>query len=44
MPAVFADGVFVSPMPGGAKIAVTEARGASGEDPASPRVARYERL
>ena len=39
--AVFAGGVFVSSMPGGAKIAFAKARGASGEHPASPRAAVF---
>ena len=41
MPAVFANKVFVSPMAGGAKITFAEARRASGEEPASPRVAVF---
>ena len=40
-PAVFANKVFVSPMPGGAKITFAEARRTSGEDLASPRVAVF---
>ena len=40
-PAVFANKVFVSPQPGGAKITFAEARRASGENPASPRVAVF---
>ena len=40
-PAVFANKVFVSPQPGGAKITFAEARRASGEDLASPRVAVF---
>ena len=38
-PAVFANRVFVSPKPGGAKITFAEARRTCGEDLASPRVA-----
>lgn len=41
MPAVFANKVYVSPMPGGAKITFAEARRASGEEPASPRAAVF---
>ena len=40
-PAVFANKVFVSPQPGGAKIAFAEARRASCENLASPRVAVF---
>ena len=40
-PAVFANKVYVSPMPGGAKITFAEARRVSGEDRASPRVAVF---
>ncbi len=40
-PAVFANKVFVSPQPGGAKITFAEARRASGEELASPRVAVF---
>ena len=40
-PAVFANKVFVSPKPGGAKITFAEARRTSGEDVASPRVAVF---
>ena len=40
-PAVFANKAFVSPKPGGAKITFAEARRASGEDVASPRVAVF---
>ena len=40
-PAVFANKVFVSPQPGGAKITLAEARRTSGEDLASPRVAVF---
>ena len=40
-PAVFANKVYVSPMPGGAKITFAEARRGSGEDRASPRVAVF---
>ncbi len=40
-PAVFANKVYVSPQPGGAKITFAEARRASGEDLASPRVAVF---
>ena len=40
-PAVFANKVFVSPQPGGAKITFAEARRTSGQDPASPRVAVF---
>ena len=36
-PAVFANKVYVSPMPGGVKITFAEARQVSGEDRASPR-------
>lgn len=41
MPAVFANKVFVSPLPGGAKITFAEARRASGEDRAMPRAAVF---
>ena len=41
MPAVFVNKVFVSPVPGGAKITFAEARRASGEDRASPRAAVF---
>ncbi|MCY4550987.1 MAG: hypothetical protein OXC28_21725 [Defluviicoccus sp.] len=40
-PAVFANKVYVSPMPGGAKITFAEARRVSGEDLASPRAAVF---
>ena len=40
-PAVFANKVFVSPKPGGAKITFAAARRTSGEDVASPRVAVF---
>lgn len=40
-PAVFANKVYVSPMPGGAKITFAEARRVSGEDRAAPRVAVF---
>ena len=40
-PAVFANKVFVSPKPGGAKITFAEARRTSREDVASPRVAVF---
>ena len=40
-PAVFANKVYVSPLPGGAKITFAEARGVSGENRASPRVAVF---
>ena len=40
-PAVFANKVFVSPKPGGAKITFAEARRTSGEDVASPRMAVF---
>ena len=40
-PAVFANKVYVSPMPGGAKITFAEARRISGEDRASPRAAVF---
>ncbi len=40
-PAVFVNKVFVSFMPGGAKITFAEARRAAGEDRASPRVAVF---
>ena len=40
-PAVFANKVFVSPQPGGAKITFAEARRATGENLASPRVAVF---
>ena len=40
-PAVFANKVFVSPLPGGAKITFAEARRVSGEDRVSPRVAVF---
>ena len=40
-PALFANKVFVSPHPGGAKITFAEARRASGQDLASPRVAVF---
>ena len=42
-PAVFANKVFVSLRPGGAKITFAEARRMSGENLASPRVAVYPR-
>lgn len=38
-PAAYANKVYVSPMPGGAKITFAEARRVSGEDRASPRTA-----
>ena len=41
MPAVFANKVFISPQPGGAKITFAEARRTSAEDLASPRVAVF---
>ncbi len=40
-PAVFANKVFISPLPGGAKITFAEARRKPGEDSASPRVAVF---
>jgi len=40
-PAVFANKVYVSPMPGGAKITFAEARRIAGEDRASPRAAVF---
>ena len=40
-PAIFANKVYVSPLPGGAKITFAEACRASGEDRASPRVAVF---
>ena len=40
-PALFANKVFVSPQPGGAKITFAEARQTTGEDQASPRVAVF---
>ena len=40
-PAVFANKVYVSPMPGGTKITFAEARQVSGEDRASPRAAVF---
>ena len=40
-PALFANKVFVSPQPGGAKITIAEARRMSGEELASPRVAVF---
>ena len=40
-PAVFANKVYVSPMPGGAKITFAEARRTSGDELASPRVAVF---
>ena len=40
-PAVFANKVYVSPMPGGAKITFAEARRVSGENRASPRAAVF---
>lgn len=40
-PAIFANKVYVSPMPGGAKITFAETRRTSGEDTASPRVAVF---
>ena len=40
-PAVFANKVFVSPLPGGAKITFAEARRTSGEELTSPRVAVF---
>ena len=39
--AVFANKVFVSPFPGGAKITFAEAHRAAGEEAASPRVAVF---
>ncbi len=41
IPAVFANKVFVSPLPGGAKITFAEARRASGEHGSSPRMAVF---
>ena len=41
MPAVFANKVYVSPLPGGAKVTFAETRRASGEELASPRVAVF---
>ncbi len=40
-PALFANKVYVSPHPGGARITFAEARRASGEELASPRVAVF---
>ena len=40
-PAVFANKVYVSPMPGGAKITFAEALRGAGEDRTSPRVAVF---
>ena len=40
-PAIFANKVFVSPFPGGAKITFAEARRTAGEDLASPRAAVF---
>ena len=40
-PAVFANKVYVSPMPRGAKITFAEARRLSGEDRESPRAAVF---
>ena len=40
-PAVFANKVYVSPMPGGATITFAEARRVSGENRASPRAAMF---
>ncbi len=40
-PAVFANKVFVSPLPGGAKITFAEARRESGVDRVSPRLAVF---
>ncbi|MCY3760732.1 MAG: hypothetical protein OXH50_05735 [Gemmatimonadetes bacterium] len=40
-PAVFANKVYVSPMPGGAKITFAESQRVSGTDRASPRVAVF---
>lgn len=40
-PAVFANKVFVSPMPGGAKITFAETRRVSGADRVSPRAAVF---
>ena len=40
-PAVFANKVYVSPMPGGAKITFAESQRVSGADRASPRVAVF---
>ncbi len=40
-PAVFANKVFVTPMPGGARITFAEARRTSGGDRAAPRVAVF---
>ena len=39
--AVFANKVYVSPMPGDATITVAEARRVSGEDRAAPRAAMF---
>ena len=41
MPAVFANKVYVSALPGGAKIAFAEARRVSSKELASPRVAVF---
>ncbi len=40
-PALFANKVYISPMPGGAKITFAEARRVSDEDRASPRAAVF---
>ena len=40
-PAIFVNKVFVSPLPGGAKITFAEARRTAGENRASPRVAVF---
>lgn len=40
-PAAFANKVYISPMPGGAKITFAEARLVSDEDRASPRAAVF---
>ena len=41
-PAVFVNKVYVSPMPGGAKITFAEARRVAGKDRASPRAAVFQ--
>ena len=41
MPAIFANKVYISPLPGGARITFAEAHRASGQERASPRVAVF---
>ena len=40
-PAVFANKIYVSPLPGGARITVAETRRVSGEDRSVPRAAVF---